>query len=190
MPCIHPVWENEIGAHVKNQPAQLPLDGDHIHAAFPSSNLHMFLCPSVSFTSYLPVTNRVSIWFSVSILLIKIPCILLDSGLCCQACLQCDRIVSGLVVYIYLLLDVSLQHCLSRNFLATSTTLGSMWLSWSPALLSSQGLWTEIYWKGCHGGTCRAMSPRWFPQVSLPLAFYFQHIYVASFLSAVLTFRK
>lgn len=55
--------------------------------------------------------------------------------------------------------------------------------------LSPQGLRTEIL-KGGHGEACRTLSPRWLPQVSLPLAFDFQHIYVAAFLSTVLAFRK
>lgn len=147
IPCIHPVCGNEIGTRVKNQPAKLPLDGDCIHAAFPSSSLchgPVSLCPLLP-TSLSP--SLLSIW-SLSLPLFHWDSLcLLDSGLCCQACLWCDRLVSGLVVCIYLLLAVSLGHCLSRSLSATSTTLGSTWLSWSPALLSAQGLWTSCSWK-------------------------------------------
>lgn len=117
LPCIHPVWGNERGTHIKNQPAKLPLDGDHIHAAFPSSSLcHVpvfLLCPLLpTFLS----PNLLSIWS------LSLPPFHQDS--LCSARLQAllsrlsliGRIVSGLEVCIYLLLDVSLGHCCPGAF--------------------------------------------------------------------------
>lgn len=171
--------------HIKNQPAKLPLDGDHIHAAFPSSSLRhvpvSFLCPLLP-TSLSP--SLLSIWS------LSLPTFHQDS--LCSARLQAllsslsliGRIVSGLVVYSYLLLDVSLGHCCPGAFQQPVQLLESMWLS--PLRCSCHRAVPER-WR--HREACRAISPRWFPQVSLPLAFYFQHIYMASFLSTVLTFR-
>lgn len=138
MPCIHPVWGNEIGTHVKNQPAKLPLDGDHIHAAFPSSSRRhvpmSFLCP------LLPTSlsaNRVSIWsFSLHpfhwdslyspwllALLSSLSPMWQDSEWSGGLYLPNPGRVSGTLP-------------IQELFSATSTTLRSMWLSWSPALIT------------------------------------------------------
>lgn len=98
-------------------------------------------------------------------------------------------IVSGLVVYIHVLLmclwDIAYPgRFISQYYSWKHVTLGPLFCS------VSQGLWVEIFLKGGHGEACRAMLPRLLPQVSLPLTFYFQHIYMASFLRTVLTFRK
>lgn len=129
-----------------------------------------------------PTFSPFGLW--AFLLFIKIPCSARLQALLSSLSLI-GRIVSGLVVYIYLLLDVILGHCCPGAFCQPVQLLESMWLS--PLRCSRHRAYVPERWR--HGEACRAMSPRWFPQVSLPLAFYFQHIYMASFLSTVLTFR-
>lgn len=144
-------------------------------------------CVLVSFTSYLPVAQpSVHLVFKPPSFSLRFP-VLLDSRLSCQACLWCDRLVSGLVVCTYLLLPVSLGHCLSRNLSLTSKTLGSTWLSWSPALLSAQGLWTSCSWKVVMVRLVEPCLLGGFPRSLYLWLFIFN---VASFPSRVLTFRK
>lgn len=68
-----------------NQPAKLPLDGDHIHAAFhPCIEPPPCFCDLLSLCLLLPTSqssNLLSIQFFSCPPVVEIPCILLDSGL-------------------------------------------------------------------------------------------------------------
>lgn len=133
-----------------------------------------------------PTFSPFGLW--AFLLFIKIPCVLLDSRLCCQVCLW----LTGWRVAWWFISTFSWM-CLWGT--SVQELFGNQYNSWKacdsvPCAALVTGLMNRDAPERWHGEACRAVSPRWFPQVSLPLAFYFQHIYMASFLSTVLTFRN
>lgn len=111
VPCIHLVWGNETGTHVKNRPAKLALDGDHVLAAFPSSSLH-----HIPVSSYLAITRPSvhSVFQPPSFHWDSLHSAWLQALLSSLFLMWQDG--EWLLVYIYHLLIVSLGHCYPGAF--------------------------------------------------------------------------